>query len=78
VSTRRLALVVEDDEGIREMIVDALHSIGWAAITATDGREALAMLAGSEPDVVVLDLVLSVMDGPGRGACSSSSCNRIA
>jgi CheY-like chemotaxis protein len=57
--------VVEDDEDIREAIVDAFHLHGFAVLAAGDGAEALAMLDAFKPDVILLDLMMPVMDGYG-------------
>jgi CheY-like chemotaxis protein len=57
--------VVEDEEMIRESIVEFLDEQGYEAVGAADGREALAKLAASEPQpcLILLDLMMPVMDG---------------
>jgi CheY-like chemotaxis protein len=56
---------VDDDENIRESLQEAFEEEGYSVATASNGKEALAILAqsGSAPDAVVLDLVLPIMDG---------------
>jgi CheY-like chemotaxis protein len=66
--SRRLAplcaLVVEDDEAIRETVCEVLRMEGFAVTEATDGLDALEVLeAGPLPDVVVLDFMMPRMDG---------------
>jgi CheY-like chemotaxis protein len=58
-------LVVEDDETIRDTIVEFLADNGYEARGATNGREALEMLMGSAPRpcLIVLDLMMPIMDG---------------
>ena len=57
-------LVVEDDPGIREVMVATLQDAGYQVQTARDGAEALELLAATgEPDVITLDLNMSRMDG---------------
>ena len=56
-------LVVDDESAIRTMIADALDFEGYDVVTATNGADALAKLAACEPDVIVLDLMMPVMDG---------------
>ena len=58
-------LVVEDDELIRESLVEVLGDSGYEAIGAADGREALECLAKlpEPPCLIVLDLMMPVMDG---------------
>jgi CheY-like chemotaxis protein len=63
-SSRRCSiLVVEDDPGIRESLVECLASEGYAVEPASDGAEGLERLRAHRPDVVVLDLVMPVMNG---------------
>jgi CheY-like chemotaxis protein len=58
-------LVVEDDETIRESLVELLHEYGYAAESAADGREALDKLAAPHgtPCLILLDLMMPGMDG---------------
>lgn len=56
-------LVVEDDEDLRDVIVDALHARGFAVLSAADGAAALKILEIFKPDLIVLDLMMPVMDG---------------
>jgi CheY-like chemotaxis protein len=58
-------LVVEDDETIRDSLVDFLEENGYDAVGAVNGRDALDRLvaAGTRPCVIVLDLMMPVMDG---------------
>jgi CheY-like chemotaxis protein len=57
-------LVVEDEEGIRTAVAEALADEGYAVVTATNGAEALQLVRATEPDAIVLDLMMPVMDGP--------------
>lgn len=56
-------LIVDDDAAIRKMLVDVLSLEGFAAETARDGREALALLEAGSYQVVLLDLMMPIMDG---------------
>ena len=63
-------LVVEDEDLIREMLVLALESEGYALTTAADGRTALALLQSAEPtlsefpfELVILDIMLPQING---------------
>lgn len=58
-------LVVDDDPGIRKMLVEVLSLEGYPTETATNGREALDILARSGPRIVLLDLLMPVLDGRG-------------
>jgi CheY-like chemotaxis protein len=58
-------LLVEDDEGLREMMTQLLHLEGYDPLPAPNGAEALRMLRTSYPlpRVILLDLMMPVMDG---------------
>lgn len=56
-------LVVDDEEPIADLIAMTLRDDGFNARTAKDGRTALAQLAASPPDLMVLDVMLPDIDG---------------
>jgi CheY-like chemotaxis protein len=57
-------LVVEDDPALRDTLVWVLNLSGYAAVPATDGRQALDYLrAGLRPSLILLDLHMPGMDG---------------
>lgn len=58
-------LIVDDDPAIRKMLVEVLQLEGIPTETATNGREAIDILARSGPRVVLLDLSMPVLDGWG-------------
>jgi two-component system phosphate regulon response regulator PhoB len=62
-SERRI-LVVEDDEGIRRMIVFNLERAGFSVIEAEDCRTARIAVADQRPDLVLLDWMLPDQSGP--------------
>ena len=64
-ATRPLVLVIDDDEGIREGIVDLLEEEGFTAVGACNGMEALNFLAETKrvPSLILLDLMMPVLDG---------------
>jgi DNA-binding response OmpR family regulator len=56
-------LVVEDDEGIREMLKYNLSSAGFAVQEASDGASGLRTARTAKPDLILLDLMLPGMSG---------------
>lgn len=57
--------VVEDDADVREIVVQVLAELGFAAVGYADGRAALAALRrpGGVPAVILLDLEMPGMSG---------------
>ncbi len=67
-------LVVDDDEGIREVLTQCLAFEGYAVRGASDGLEGLARLTESPPPaLVLLDLMMPRLDGAGFLARSAES-----
>jgi CheY-like chemotaxis protein len=61
---RNRVLVVEDDEGVRDALSLILDIEGYDVTVASDGAEALSLLANMEPPCLILsDLMMPVMDG---------------
>ena len=58
-------LVVEDDADTRDMLQRMLTRENWAVIEATNGRVALERMAESQPELILLDLMMPEMDGFG-------------
>jgi diguanylate cyclase (GGDEF)-like protein len=56
-------LVVDDDRNLRKIIATNLELAGFIVETAADGPEALELVDGVQPDIVLLDLMMPHMDG---------------
>jgi two-component system response regulator MprA len=56
-------LIVDDDQKLLKMLHRTLTYEGFHAVTATDGREALAQVEAHRPDVIVLDWLMPGMSG---------------
>lgn len=59
------ALVVEDEEDIRQLLVDELEGKGYQVQEASDGVIALQRVREQLPDIIFVDVMLPVMDGFG-------------
>jgi DNA-binding response OmpR family regulator len=56
-------LVVEDDAEMRNLLAQLLAADGYDVRTASDSRDAIRAVAGEEPDLVLLDIMLGDEDG---------------
>jgi len=56
-------LVVDDEEDIRDAICEVIEMGGCSALTASNGAEALRVLAEHRPCLIILDLLMPVMTG---------------
>lgn len=57
------ALVVDDEESIRDLVCTLLERAGLATIAASNGRDGLRKFFDSRPDLVLLDISMPDMDG---------------
>jgi CheY-like chemotaxis protein len=58
-----VVLVVDDDKAIVELLARTLKKRGYAVMSAYNGREAMAAVAGTTPHAILLDVRMPVMDG---------------
>ena len=56
-------LVVEDDPGVRQFLVDSLQGAGFHVTEATNGPEALAQMRTKRPDLLLVDFLMPGMNG---------------
>jgi two-component system KDP operon response regulator KdpE len=56
-------LVVDDERAIRRYLHAALNAQGYTVYEASGGKEALNMVVGDRPDLIILDLGLPDIDG---------------
>lgn len=57
-------LVVDDTDHVRHMLVEMLELDGFEVVgQAASGEEGIALSAGADPDVVVMDYKMPDMDG---------------
>jgi len=63
VMDKPMVLVVEDEAALATMLRYNLEKQGFRVEEAVDGQEAMARIAESPPDIVLLDWMLPVMSG---------------
>jgi DNA-binding response OmpR family regulator len=56
-------LVVDDEKDLVEVLTLRLEGSGFKVIVAYDGGEALKKVKEENPDLIILDIVMPVMDG---------------
>lgn len=56
-------LIVEDNSDMRELFSTVLSDAGYHCLTATDGRDALAVMDREYVDLIVADIMMPHMDG---------------
>lgn len=56
-------MVVDDSKTIRRTAETLLQREGFNVITAEDGFEALAKIAGQKPDLIFVDIIMPRLDG---------------
>jgi len=60
----RIVLVVDDESAVRALVVSALSLMGYRAIEARNGQEALKLAGRTQVDLVLTDVVMPGMSGP--------------
>jgi two-component system response regulator MprA len=60
---RMRILVVDDDAAVRDSLARTLRFEGYQVTTAFDGQQALDAVHAGEPDLMILDVSMPVLDG---------------
>ena len=63
--TKQKILVADDEASIRRILETRLKMVGYDVVTAEDGEEAVDVFNKTNPDLVVLDVMMPKMDGYG-------------
>ena len=62
-SSKKLVLLVEDDDAVRKLVRISLELSDYEVVEAKDGLEGLLMLDMHHPDAVILDLMMPDVGG---------------
>lgn len=62
-NTPRKILVVDDNDDNRFLLVDYLQPLGFILAEASNGKEGLELAKTFQPDAILVDLIMPVMDG---------------
>ena len=60
---RKKILIVEDSLDLIYVLRSKVQNLGYDAILAVNGKEAVAMSATQQPDLILMDIMMPVMDG---------------
>ncbi len=64
----RTVLVADDEFGILLVLEMVLEDAGYRVVTAGNGRQAVELATADPPDLVLLDWMMPVMDGPATAS----------
>ncbi|MEO8065932.1 MAG: response regulator [Candidatus Doudnabacteria bacterium] len=56
-------LIIEDDASLLKVLTDMLQLEGFEPLTAINGEEGLKKALSENPDLILLDILMPVMDG---------------
>ena len=62
-TSKRRILIVDDDAQIRTLVRTVLERAGYEVTAARNGHEAITLLAASDYDVILLDVMMPQVDG---------------
>jgi DNA-binding response OmpR family regulator len=60
---KQTILLIDDDVTLLELLAEHLQMAGYQPIVAEDGRRGLRLAVETEPDLVILDVMMPVIDG---------------
>ena len=58
-------VVIDDEFSLAEVLSATLSDVGYRVYTAPNGRLGLDLMAEHHPDLVLLDYMMPLLDGPG-------------
>lgn len=56
-------MLIDDEEGVRNILGLSLRNDGYNVLLAGDGRKGMELLKGEQPDIVLTDIKMPGMDG---------------
>lgn len=62
-ASKKVVLIVEDDELICEALKEGLNRAGFTVLTEVNGEKGLKTALAKKPDLILLDLMMPVKNG---------------
>ena len=60
---KKIILIVEDDRSLLHALTDKFKLEGFHVLNSENGKEGLEMALKEEPDAILLDILMPIMDG---------------
>jgi two-component system response regulator (stage 0 sporulation protein F) len=60
---KRRILIVDDQKGVRRLLEELFKKDGWEVHLACDGKEAIARVDETLPDIILMDMKMPSMNG---------------
>jgi CheY-like chemotaxis protein len=58
-------VIIDDEFGLVDVLEATLSDSGYRALSAVNGQQGLQVMAEHPPDLVILDFMMPLVDGPG-------------
>jgi CheY-like chemotaxis protein len=58
-------LIIEDEDSVRAVLVDALHDAGYDVLEASNGKEGINLYREAPTDLIITDLIMPEKEGLG-------------
>jgi CheY-like chemotaxis protein len=58
-------VIIDDEFGLADVLEATLSDSGYRVATANNGQQGLQVMAEHPPDLVILDYMMPLLDGPG-------------
>ncbi|MGB5358238.1 MAG: response regulator, partial [Eudoraea sp.] len=62
---KKLVVLIEDDNALRESIAELLELNKYEVLTAPDGEKGIALILSTLPDIIICDIMMPILDGYG-------------
>ena len=62
-TAKKRILIIDDEEDLRKMLRFRMEAMGYEVDEAVDGSEGLDKARGTNPDLIIMDLMLPKIDG---------------